>query len=89
MIATVLMWLIRAAFNVYVLFLIARAVLPMLGVSYAHPVMRFLWNVTEPLLAPLRRRLPPTGPIDWSPMVLILLLWLAEGLLLAVVRWVL
>ncbi len=89
MIATVLTWSIRAAFNVYVLFLIARAVLPMLGVSYAHPVMRFLWNVTEPLLAPLRRRLPLAGPLDWSPLVLIFLLWVAEGLLLALVQWAL
>jgi|YNPBryantNP2012_1023418.scaffolds.fasta_scaffold01064_5 YggT family protein len=89
MIATVLTWSIRAAFNVYVLCLIARAVLPMLGMSYAHPVMRFLWNVTEPLLAPLRRRLPIAGPLDWSPLVLILLLWVAEGLLLALVQWAL
>ncbi len=77
--------LIRTLFTLYTLALIARAVLPLLGMSYAHPVMRFLWNITEPLLAPIRRRLPPTGPIDFSPMVLILILWLVEQILL----WVL
>ncbi|HHH41323.1 MAG TPA: YggT family protein [Chloroflexi bacterium] len=77
--------LIRTLFTLYTLALIARAVLPLLGMSYAHPVMRFLWDITEPLLAPIRRRLPPTGPVDFSPMVLILILWLIEQILL----WVL
>ncbi|HIE39033.1 MAG TPA: YggT family protein [Anaerolineales bacterium] len=77
--------LIRTLFTLYTLALIARAVLPLLGMSYAHPVMRFLWDITEPLLAPIRRRLPPTGPFDFSPLVLILILWLIEQILL----WVL
>jgi len=77
--------LIHTLFTLYTLALIARAVLPLLGMSYAHPVMRFLWNITEPLLAPIRRRLPPTGPLDPSPLVLILILWLVEQVLL----WVL
>ncbi len=40
--------------------------------------MRFLYTITEPLLAPIRRRLPYGGPVDFSPLVLILLLWLVE-----------
>ncbi len=80
-----LFWLIRTLFTLYTLALIARALLPLLGMSYAHPAMRFLYNITEPLLAPIRRRLPPTGMMDLSPMVLILILWLVEQVLL----WVL
>jgi YggT family protein len=78
--------LIRALFTLYTLALIARAVLPLLGMSYAHPVMRFLYDATEPLLAPIRRRLPPTGQIDLSPMVLVLLLWLVEQIVLYALR---
>lgn len=74
--------LIHTLFTLYTLALIARALLPLLGMSYAHPVMRFLWNITEPLLAPIRRRLPPTGALDLSPLVLILILWLIEQILL-------
>jgi YggT family protein len=44
--------------------------------------MRFLYTITEPLLAPIRRRLPYAGPWDFSPLVLILLLWLAEQILI-------
>ncbi|HYM52305.1 MAG TPA: YggT family protein [Candidatus Dormibacteraeota bacterium] len=34
----------------------------------------FIYQVTEPILAPIRRVIPPTGAIDWAPMIAILLL---------------
>jgi YggT family protein len=77
--------LIRLLFDLYTLAIIARIVLPLLGMSYAHPVMRFLWNITEPLLAPIRRQIPMVGPFDFSPMVLILILWLVEQVILWVI----
>ncbi|HHS97232.1 MAG TPA: YggT family protein [Chloroflexi bacterium] len=77
--------LVRVLFDLYTLALIARIVLPMLGMSYAHPVMRFLWNITEPLLAPIRRHIPLVGPFDFSPMVLILILWVVEQVILWVI----
>jgi YggT family protein len=39
----------------------------------------------EPLLAPIRRILPPTGPIDLSPMVLILGIALVRQMLVALI----
>jgi YggT family protein len=38
-------------------------------------------QLTEPLLAPIRRRLPLVGGVDLSPLVLILLAQLAVTLL--------
>ena len=32
-------------------------------------VSRFAWAITEPVLAPVRRRLPPMSGIDISPLV--------------------
>lgn len=85
MVTLILYRLIHTLFALYTLAVIARALLPVFGVRYAHPVMRFLYTITEPLLAPIRRRLPYMGPVDFSPMVLILLLWLVEQVLV----WVL
>lgn len=39
-----------------------------------HPVRQFLDRIVEPMLAPIRRILPQTGMIDFSPLVLIILL---------------
>lgn len=41
-----------------------------------------VYRLTEPLLAPLRRLLPATGPIDFSPMLLFLIFMLIQVLLI-------
>ena len=44
-------------------------------------VLRFLARITDPALTPLRRMLPDLGGIDLSPMVLLLGVWLLQGVL--------
>jgi len=39
-----------------------------------HPVRRGIDNIVEPMLAPIRRFVPPMGGLDFSPLVLILLI---------------
>lgn len=46
------------------------------------PVRRFLDALFEPMLAPIRRILPPVGMFDFSPVVLLLLFQLIGGLLI-------
>ena len=84
MFSYVLYRLIHLVVTLYSLVLIARGLLPLLGMSYAHPVMRFVYDITEPLLAPIRRHMPPLGAIDLSPLVLILILWLLEQILIGI-----
>lgn len=84
--ATLLLQVINLAFTVYSLAIFARALLPWFRISYYHPVMRFLIRITEPILAPLRRYIPPMGGLDVTPMVALLLLWLVEQLLRALIR---
>jgi len=45
----------------------------------------FLYSVTEPLLGPIRRALPIAGGMDFSPLIALVLLQLAEQLLLRIV----
>ena len=48
------------------------------GIGYHHPVMGFLVQLTEPLLAPLRRFVPASGGFDFTPMVALFVLWVLE-----------
>lgn len=50
-------------------------------VSPYHPVKQTLDRVVEPMLAPIRRYMPSTGMVDFSPMVLILLVQIVARLL--------
>jgi len=51
-----------------------------------HPVRETLDRIVEPLLAPIRRLMPQTGPMDFSPMILIILIFLLEQVLYRLVR---
>lgn len=46
-----------------------------------HPVRRFLDGIVQPLLAPIQRILPPVGGLDFSPLVLLILLDIVTRLL--------
>lgn len=76
-----LLRLINLVFTLYTLAFIARAFLSWMRISYYHPVARFLIQITEPVLAPLRRYIPPVGGLDFTPMVALLILWFVEQLL--------
>jgi YggT family protein len=45
-----------------------------------NPVRAFLDKLVEPLLGPIRRIVPPIGGLDFSPLVLIILLQVVESL---------
>lgn len=46
----------------------------------------FIFRITEPFLAPIRRYLPIIGSIDLSPLVLILLITFLEGVVANLIR---
>lgn len=62
---------------VYTLFIIARIILSW-GMSYGNRTMRFLVRVTEPILGPFRRIIPPLGMFDISPIIVLLILQLFQ-----------
>jgi YggT family protein len=75
----VLGFLLHGLLSIYLLFIIIRIVFSWGMVSYSNRVMKFLVDVTEPLLGPLRRMIPPLGWLDISPLVAILIIWLFQA----------
>jgi len=61
MVATVIIWLI-----------IARAILSWVSPDPNNPIVRAIYQMTEPLLYPIRSRLPYMGGMDLSPIVTII-----------------
>jgi YggT family protein len=48
-----------------------------------HPVRMALDRIVQPMLAPIRRIMPPSGMFDFSPFVLVIVIWLIERLLIS------
>jgi len=74
-------WLIEAVswgFRILMIALLVRVIASWLGVSPYSKWMRPFVVLTDWLLEPLRRVLPPMGPLDLSPMVAYFLLWIAQ-----------
>ena len=69
------MQIICAVANIYVLIVVARAIstfFPISSGSTLLPVVEFLYKVTEPVFAPIRRVLPTMGPFDFTPLVVLI-----------------
>ncbi|HEX7196620.1 MAG TPA: YggT family protein [Candidatus Limnocylindria bacterium] len=71
---TVLVTFIQLLATVLWFLLIARVVLSWTNPRGGGGLVAFVYQATEPILAPIRRVLPPTGGIDWSPLVAMLIL---------------
>lgn len=54
--------------------IIIRALMSWFNPSMENPIVRFVIEITEPVLAPLRRIVPRIGMIDITPIVAILLM---------------
>jgi YggT family protein len=59
--------------------LLGRVLWSWIDPTFRGPVGRFLFETTEPVLAPIRRFLPQRGPLDWSPIVAFILLTIVAG----------
>jgi YggT family protein len=78
---------IEIVLQLYVYALIVSAVLSWLIAfnvinvrnDFVRGVMTFLYQITEPVLRPIRNRLPNLGGIDISPIIVILIIMLLQG----------
>lgn len=49
-----------------------------------HPLRQTLDSIIEPMLAPIRRIMPQTGMLDFSPLILLILIQLIESVLVQI-----
>lgn len=78
----VLVQVINTFAQILVLVVFLSAILSYFVDPY-HPVRRGLNSVVEPMLAPIRRVIPPVGMIDFSPLILIVLIQLAKQIIIS------
>ncbi|MBC7104630.1 MAG: YggT family protein [Firmicutes bacterium] len=65
---------VNTAFYVYNWLILIRVILSWFRHNPYHPVIRFVYEITEPVLGLFRRIIPPVGVIDLSPLVALLVI---------------
>ena len=68
--------------QLYSLVILARVLMSWINVDPYSPVGRVIVDLTEPVLAPVRNLLPPTAGLDFSPIIVIVLLQFVGQLLI-------
>ena len=79
--------LVEILLGVYMWIVIGRAILSWVNPDPYNPIVRFLHEVTEPLLSRIRRVIPAfAGGIDFSPMILILAIIFLQSFLVPTLK---
>ena len=81
---------IMYALNIYIWILIASAIFSWLFAfnvinsrnQFVNMIGRFLYNVTEPVLKPIRRFMPDLGGVDISPIIVFIIIYLIQQLII-------
>jgi len=77
-----LIWIINLVFGVYEFLILIRVLLSWVNVSPYHPLVRILYALTDPVLKPLQRVIPPIGgALDISPAVALIVLYIVQRIL--------
>ncbi|MCO5183950.1 MAG: YggT family protein [Anaerolineae bacterium] len=85
MIATI----INTLFTFLTILVFARVIVSWVRISPSSsffPVVRFIHDATEPFLAPIRRVLPPSSGLDFSPIILLFILYFAQTIIGSLLR---
>ena len=77
---------IEIIFSILSFGILARVLISWVRVDPAHPAVQFLYDVTEPILRPIRDLMPNMGTFDFSPIIALLLLNVVEGMLLYIFK---
>ena len=72
--------------NVFIFSILIQVIISWVNPGMHNPVMGLLHSLTEPLLAPARRVIPPISGLDLSPIIVIVCLQLASMLAVAPIR---
>lgn len=83
----ILLTIINLLYYILFILILARVILSWVNISSytVYQIRDVVFRLTEPILAPVRRMLPATGGIDFSPMIVLLAAWFLRSLLIQII----
>ncbi|MFH1928212.1 MAG: YggT family protein [Chloroflexota bacterium] len=76
---SLLFWALKLA-------ILIRVLLSWIRPNPYNPFVQAIYQITEPIMGPLRRIIPPLGMIDITPMVALIILQIVQGIVLSAIR---
>ena len=69
--------------QLYSLVILARVLMSWVNIDPYSPLARTIFNLTEPVLAPVRNLLPPAAGMDFSPLIVLIVLQIVGQILVS------
>ncbi len=76
--------IVNTIFTVYVYLVLARVLISWVPHNPSQPIFKFIYEVTEPVMAPFSRLIPNIGGIDFSPIVVILAIEVLQKIVISI-----
>jgi len=73
--------------SIYKYILLGSVVISWVNADPYNPIVRFIHNVTEPVLGRIRRFMPDTGMLDLSPLVAFFAIHLIQSAIIKYALW--
>ena len=73
--------------SVYKYILLGSVIISWVNADPYNPIVRFIHNVTEPVLGRIRRFMPDTGMLDLSPLVAFFAIHLIQSAIIKYALW--
>lgn len=73
--------LVQLSVQIYSLIILARVLMSWVNVDPYSPLARTIFDLTEPVLAPVRNLLPQMAGLDFSPIIVMVLLQIVGQML--------
>ncbi|MDH4334707.1 MAG: YggT family protein [Chloroflexota bacterium] len=70
----VLVNFVQLLLSALMLLILARVIVSWVAPRGGGGLIAFIYQATEPILAPIRRLIPPTAGLDWAPLIAMLVL---------------
>ena len=78
---------VKLFFDILIILILARVILSWVRPNPYDktwgPIIRFVYQLTDPIIEPVRRALPATGGMDFSPIIVMVGLWIAERIIIS------
>ena len=66
--------------------ILIRSIISWINLEQSNPLVVIIYQITEPILAPIRRLLPSFGGLDLSPVVAIIIIFVIQRIVIAFAR---
>ena len=81
----IVVFIISTLASLLILLVIVHVILTYVMEPY-HPVRRWIDSIVEPMLMPIRRVVPLVGTLDFSPLIMIILIRIISNLIITLLR---